>query len=150
MPQSAPKTAVVIVDHGSRREESNQLLLQVVRQFRNDTEFDIVVPAHMELAGPTIAMAFEDCVDQGATRIIVFPYFLAPGRHWDQDIPRLAAEAAANHPGIEYLVTSPLGAHPLMSHIMLDRIKTCQAHALEGKDACSICSDGDKCQMRNA
>ena len=150
MSESDPITAVIIVDHGSRREESNQMLLEVVRQFHHNTEFDIVVPAHMELADPTIERAFENCVELGATRIIVFPYFLSPGRHWNKDIPRLAAEAAANYPGIEYLVTSPLGAHPIMSHIILDRIETCLAHSVDGEDACDICADTDKCQLRNS
>ena len=41
------------------------------------------------------ADAFARCVDQGATTVIVAPYFLGPGRHWDRDIPALAAQAAA-------------------------------------------------------
>jgi sirohydrochlorin ferrochelatase len=37
-----------------------------------------------ELAEPTIKEAFGKCVEQGASRIIVSPYFLSPGRHWKQ------------------------------------------------------------------
>src|SRR5256885_3572444 len=91
---------VVLVDHGSRREESNAMLLDVVRDFAQATAISIVEPAHMELAEPSIATAFARCVVRGATTVVVFPYFLLPGRHWNEDIPRLAAAAAKGHPGI--------------------------------------------------
>src|SRR5207248_837243 len=81
---------VILVDHGSRRDESNAMLLDVVRDFALATGIPIVEPAHMELAEPSIATAFARCVERGATMVVVFPYFLLPGRHWNDDIPRLA------------------------------------------------------------
>jgi hypothetical protein len=124
---STEKIAVILVDHGSRREESNLLLLEVVDAFRQHAEWSIVEPAHMELAEPSIATAFAACVAQGAELIIVFPYFLSPGRHWHDDIPRLAAEAAENHPGVRHLVTEPFGLHPMMLQIIDARIASCLA-----------------------
>ena len=88
---------VIIVDHGSRRRESNEMLHEATARFAAQSEFSIVEPAHMELAEPSIAQAFDRCVSRGATEVIVFPYFLSPGRHWTEDIPRLAA--AAGLPG---------------------------------------------------
>ena len=52
--------------------------------------YDIVEPAHMELAEPSIGTAYAKCAERGATRIIVCPFFLGPGKHWTADIPRLA------------------------------------------------------------
>lgn len=40
-----------------------------------------------ELADPSIANAFDRCVEQGATRVIISPYFLFPGRHWNKVTP---------------------------------------------------------------
>jgi sirohydrochlorin ferrochelatase len=117
-----PTTAVILVDHGSRRAESNDQLLEVVAAYRRHSEWRIVEPAHMELAEPSIATAFGRCVEQGAARVIVVPYFLAPGRHWTEDIPRLAAEAASPYPGVEYVVAAPLGVHPLMLAVIDERI----------------------------
>ena len=82
---------IILVDHGSRRAESNDMLLDVVRNFAESSGLSIVEPAHMELAEPSIATAFARCVKRGATTVLVFPYFLLPGRHWNEDIPRLAA-----------------------------------------------------------
>lgn len=76
----------------------------------------------MELAEPSIAAAFARCAEQGARRVIVVPYFLGPGRHWQEDIPRLAAEAASPYPGIQHVVAAPLGRHPLMLEIIDDRV----------------------------
>ncbi|MCO6458024.1 MAG: hypothetical protein J5I93_22195 [Pirellulaceae bacterium] len=142
--------AVIVVDHGSRRAESNRLLLDVVDAFRRLGLYAIVEPAHMELAEPSLATAYERCVAAGARRIVVFPYFLSPGRHWSQDIPALAAAAASQHPGTTYLVAAPLGLHPLMLRIMDERIRHCLDHAQGAAGQCSICQDMEGCQFRQA
>ena len=138
---------IIIVDHGSRRAASNDLLLDVVQAFEDQYACSIVEPAHMELAEPSIATAFDKCARQGAKTVVIFPYFLLPGRHWDEDIPRLAAAAAANHPGVQFLVTAPLGLHPLMSQIMADRIEHCLAHAQGQAEECDLCAGTERCQL---
>ena len=141
---------VIIVDHGSRREESNQMLLQIVDAFRRTALYAVVEPAHMELAEPSIATAYNECVRQGAQQIVVHPFFLLPGRHWDRDIPQLAAEAAAKHPHTSYLVTAPLGTHPLMAQVIAERIAGCLSHGRGESPSCTLCEDTDKCTFRQA
>jgi sirohydrochlorin ferrochelatase len=123
-PPNAAKTGIIIVDHGSRRSESNDLLLEVAEAYRRHSGWSIVEPAHMELAEPSIATAFARCVERGAKLVVVFPYFLGPGRHWNEDIPRLAAEAALPFAerGVRHLVTEPLGLHPLILDVINKRI----------------------------
>ena len=116
------KIGVVLVDHGSVVPQSNQLLVEIVDAYRRHGKWAIVEPAHMELAEPSIAAAFGRCVEQGAELVIVMPYFLGPGRHSSQDIPRLTAEAARAHSGIEYLVTGPLGLHEFVLRVVDERI----------------------------
>jgi len=139
---------VIVVDHGSRRQESNELLLAVAEMFRQQSQVTIVEPAHMELAEPSIADAFASCVQQGAKLVVVFPYFLSPGRHWSEDIPRLAAKAAAQHPSVKHLVTAPLGLHALIGQVMSDRIVTCLSHHTQGSETCDLCVDRAQCQLR--
>ncbi len=148
MTDSNSQVGVILVDHGSRREESNALLLDVVADFAAHSRYEIVEPAHMELAEPSIATAFRRCVERGATTVIVFPYFLLPGRHWDQDIPRLAAAAARNHAGVRYLVTAPFGLHPLMAEVIQQRIEQCVSRSNGDSDACDVCAGTDRCQLR--
>jgi sirohydrochlorin ferrochelatase len=143
-----PKLGIIVVDHGSRREESNALLIDAANHFARATGLPIVEPAHMELAEPSIGTAFGRCVSRGATTVVIFPYFLLPGRHWQDDIPRLAAEAACQHPGVRYLVTAPFGLHPLMAEVMRDRIQHCLEHAQGNADACELCAGTNHCQLR--
>jgi len=122
---SAEITGIIIVDHGSRRQESNEMLHAATVRFAAQSEYAIVEPAHMELCEPTIAQAFSNCVRRGANRVLVFPYFLSPGRHWTEDIPALVAAAATEYPGVRWLVTAPFGLHPGMLDIINDRVRQC-------------------------
>lgn len=140
---------VVIVDHGSRREGSNRMLETFVRQFAEATRYPIVEPAHMELAEPSIATAFDRCVSRGARRVVIMPYFLLPGRHWHQDIPELTCEAAQRHPGVEFLVGSPIGLHPLMTGVIQARLEHCLAHAAGEAESCESCGDSGRCQFQS-
>lgn len=149
-PISCENVGVIIVDHGSRRDESNQMLLGIVDAFRQTSTYAIVEAAHMELAEPCIATAYNACVQQGATWIVVHPFFLLPGRHWDSDIPRLAAEAAAGHPQTSYLVTAPLGSHPLMAQVIDERIAGCLSHGRGEAPDCSLCENTDRCTLLKA
>jgi sirohydrochlorin ferrochelatase len=119
---TASTLGLIIVDHGSRRDESNTLLLKVVDEYRESRDYAIVEPAHMELAEPSIATAVDRCVAHGANLIVVFPYFLSPGRHWRDDIPALTNAAIAKHEGVNFIVTAPFGMHPLMSDVIDQRI----------------------------
>lgn len=139
---------VILVDHGSQRAASNALLNDVVQHFAAATGLPIVEPAHMELSEPSIATAFDRCVARGAATVVIFPYFLLPGRHWHDDIPRLAAAASRRHPGVRYLVTAPFGLHPLMSDVICERIAHCLKHTQGQAEACDVCAGTKHCQLR--
>lgn len=117
--------ALIIVDHGSRLDESNRLLEEVARCFadRYREQYAIVEPAHMELAEPSIATAFATCVQRGADAVVVVPFFLGPGKHWTKDIPDLTRMAAADHPGTQFTVAPPLGLDDLMLELLAKRAK---------------------------
>lgn len=141
------RDGVIIVDHGSRRKESNLMLNEFVVMFRDKTGYPIVEPAHMELAEPSIKHAFSSCVQRGANRVIVCPFFLFPGRHWHQDIPFLTAEAAKGHPGVSYIVTAPIGLHELIVDVVNDRIKHCLSHVAGDVEECAVCAGTGKCRL---
>jgi len=138
---------VIVVDHGSRRRQSNDMLLDVVAMFQQHSGYKIVEPAHMDLAEPSIAAAFDRCVQRGARLIVIHPYFLLPGRHWEQDIPAMAAAAAQKHPRVPFLVTAPLGLHTLMAEIMSQRIERCLTRLRGDAGPCAVCSERDNCQF---
>jgi sirohydrochlorin ferrochelatase len=117
--------AIVLIDHGSRRDEANRQLEELADKVREREADTIVRTAHLEIVEPSLADAIGDCVNQGARDIIVHPYFLGPGRHTSEDIPRLAAEARARHPEVSIRVSAPLGIHDKLVDVVLERVREC-------------------------
>ena len=114
--------AILLIDHGSTREEANQMLdcmANLVQALAGDAV--VVRYAHMELADPSIADGFAACVAAGATEVVAFPYMLSPGKHSVRDIPRMVAEAAARHPHVRYAVTPGFGVHEKLAELILLR-----------------------------
>lgn len=121
MAKKEEKIGLLLVDHGSRFQEANDMLADVAAMVKRISGLACVHHAHMELAEPTIRQGFEACIREGATAVVVHPYFLSPGRHSMSDIPRLVTEAAEAFPGIAYCVTEPLGLHPKICEVVLER-----------------------------
>lgn len=135
---------IILVDHGSRLASANDMLNDVAQLFRRVSGKQIVEPAHMELAAPSIADAFSACVAQGATRVIVHPYFLSPGRHSTTDIPRMVAEAAKHYPKVSFHVTQPLGLDEKIAQVIIKRITDCD----ENQYRCDYCQTRGKHQQQ--
>jgi sirohydrochlorin ferrochelatase len=122
MPTLPKHTGVIIIDHGSRREAANEMLFDVITQYRETAGAEIVEGAHMELAKPTLEDAVEACISQGACCIVVHPYFLAPGRHSTGDIPAMVADLAKIYSKIRFCVTKPLGIAPQLAEVIQQRV----------------------------
>lgn len=48
------------------------------------------------------------------------PFFLARGRHWQEDLPELASQAS-EAAGVDYRLAEPLGTHEYLADILLER-----------------------------
>jgi sirohydrochlorin ferrochelatase len=113
---------ILIIDHGSMKEEANRMLECVGELVQRMAGENVIVRiAHMELAAPTIADGFEACIAAGATEIVAFPYMLSPGKHSTRDIPRMVAEISASHPGIPVQVTKAFGVSEQLAAVVLSR-----------------------------
>jgi len=117
------RQALLLIDHGSTRDDANELLPKIAQMVKEMSDFEIVCYAHMELAEPTIQQGFDACIARGAEEVIVHPYFLGPGRHSISDIPHMAAQAAARHSGVSYRITEPLGLDPKIGELILERVR---------------------------
>ncbi|MCX7011933.1 MAG: hypothetical protein NTW86_05095 [Candidatus Sumerlaeota bacterium] len=110
-PSASRRTALLLVDHGSRLAEANRVLEDIAEALRKERRFDYVATAHMDLARPTVAEGLRQCLESGAEEIVVAPCFLVPGRHSAADIPRLVAEATPAGCKPRIAIAEPLGAH---------------------------------------
>ena len=113
--------ALLIVDHGSRLAEANEMLGGVADLLRRQRPGLIVHIAHMDLVEPTVRQGLEACVRDGATEVIVHPYMLSPGNHATNDIPHQVEQAALGFPRLRFRVTEPLGLHEKIAQVVLER-----------------------------
>ncbi len=108
--------ALVLIAHGSRRQASNDEVISLVGELAEAMKGDypIVETGFLELAQPLIPDAIDRCVKQGATRIVVIPYFLSAGRHVHEDIPAEVDKARAMHTDVPMTILPHIGGFTLM------------------------------------
>jgi sirohydrochlorin ferrochelatase len=118
------KRALLLVAHGSRRAASNDEIRTLAKRLdaeQND-EFEWVEPAFLELAEPSIPDGIEQCIQQGAREVVVFPYFLSAGRHVAEDIPAEVRIKEEQYPEIDIHVADYLGIAAGMPGMILDHL----------------------------
>jgi sirohydrochlorin ferrochelatase len=121
------REGVLVVGHGSRREEANADVREVAKSIGQRGGFPLVVAAFLEIAIPDIDQGLGQLIEAGANHIIVHPYFLSPGRHTRGDIPAKVATAVNRHSHLSYQITEPLAAHPFVIDASIERIRKTQA-----------------------
>ena len=117
--------ALLLIAHGSRRQTSNEEVrsLASTLALKSKQDFDLVESAFLELAEPSIPDGVRECVQQGATRITVLPYFLSAGRHVATDIPAELEKSQQQHPNLQIKVAPYLGAADEISDILMSLSK---------------------------
>ena len=117
----SPKTALLLIAHGSREENANTDLYYLVEQLRKAGRYAIVEASFLELVEPDIGQGGERCVLLGAERVILLPYFLSAGVHVTRDLTQACRKLATQHPQVEFRLAEPLGRHPLLLQIVTER-----------------------------
>lgn len=113
---------LLIIGHGSRRSEANDMLMEVANDVRERLGWQSVEAAFLEIARPTISEGFKILVREGCTDIVVHPYFLYPGNHTFADIPNELEKVSHEYPGVRWTVTEPLNIDGRIIDVVLDRI----------------------------
>ncbi|WP_445368463.1 sirohydrochlorin chelatase [Methylomonas sp. BW4-1] len=114
-------THLLVVAHGSRREDSNLEIRELIEQLRlAPTRFSAIDCAFLEIAEPTIAQGLQQQIADGARQIVVMPYFLSAGRHVSIDIPEQVQRIRDVHPQIDIRIANHLGAAEKIRGIVLD------------------------------
>ena len=109
---------VILFAHGSRDPLWRGPIESVATQVRALSPATPVACAYLELCTPSLAEAVQQLVTQGATHVTVVPMFLGTGRHARTDLPELVQALQQNHPGVVFLVQSPVGEDPRMTALM--------------------------------
>ena len=141
---------IIIIGHGSPRKEANtiesltELLHAAIHPGCND---HCVKGAYLQFSEPNIDNAFENCIREGAKRIIVHPFFLNEGMHVTKDIPEIIDAARQKHPEVEFIYTEPLGMHEKLIEVMKERIAASGGYAPAEIEKRSFVIIGDEADL---
>lgn len=113
--------ALLLIAHGSRRLQSNQEIerLSMMLAQRASERYGWVGYAFLELVQPDILTSVQAAVQAGTQELIVLPYFLAPGSHVAEDIPRLLALAQQHYPQLKIQLRPYLGSAEQLPELLL-------------------------------
>jgi sirohydrochlorin ferrochelatase len=131
MSHSNDNIAVLLIAHGSRVEGANDELRDLAERLRAHGQFAIVEPTFLELAAPDIAQGAARCVECGARRVLMIPYFLSLGMHLTHDLANARDALAEQYPEVEFRLAPPLGPHPLLDELVRERIRDVTRSAID-------------------
>lgn len=117
------RDALLLIAHGSRHEDANADLHHAAAELLRRGDYLIVVASFLELAQPSIEEGGAACVDKGAERVILLPYFLSAGVHVRRDLTEARSHLAARFPTVEFRLAEPLGRHPLLLDVVAERAR---------------------------
>ena len=114
--------SLLLVAHGSRVQSSNEEIAALSDKLRERLKgrFDHVSCAFLEIAQPDIPSGLAACVAAGASEIVVLPYFLAAGRHINEDIPREVAKC--DHPDVPIRICDHIGGSAGMPELLVQAV----------------------------
>jgi sirohydrochlorin ferrochelatase len=112
---------ILLIAHGSPREESNADIWRVVESLRASKRYAIVEAAFLDCNEPDIAEGFRRCAKAPCSKIIAVPYFLHLGKHVALDVPRQLKAAAAMAPHVSVLMTAFLGQSQEITNALVHR-----------------------------
>jgi sirohydrochlorin ferrochelatase len=114
-------TALLLIAHGSREPAANADLHRLADELRATGRYAAVVAAFLELAEPDIDGGGAACVAAGPARVVLVPYFLSAGVHVRRDLAAARDGLAERFPQVEFRLAEPLGPHPLLTEIVVQR-----------------------------
>lgn len=127
----APQHAVMLVGHGSLRRASGAAMIRIAARLRKANVAPIVQAAFLNYSRPSVCEGIARCIARGAQEVTVVPYFLVSGWFVKQTLPQLLNVCRTNYPGILIRQTEPLGDHPALARLILQRaIEADYLHAL--------------------
>lgn len=117
--------SLLIIAHGSRRSASNDEVRELTTRIADiaKQEFKHVQCAFLELAEPSIPDGITQCVEKGASEIIVLPYFLSAGRHVSEDIPADVNLSREKYPDVCITIAPYLGSMTQIARLMAEQAK---------------------------
>jgi cobalt/nickel transport system ATP-binding protein len=130
-------TAVVLVGRGSTDPDACAEMVKFARLLGDGRGLGLVEAAFVAMTRPSVSEALDRCRRLGARRVAVVPLFLFPGVLVDR-IGEHAAAFAAEHRDLTVAVGDPLGPHPRLADLVVERFGEPQTGDVRMN--CDVCS----------
>ncbi len=114
---------VIILGHGSRLKEANNLIPKIIRQIKKNLGVKIIEPAYLQLYEPDLHKSVKKVVEKGCKKIIIAPFFLFTGNHVTRDIPKAIAKEAKIYKSVKLIYAKNIGDDSRIEEIVSDSIK---------------------------
>lgn len=112
--------SLLVVAHGSRRQESNDEVREIAgRLSAIENQYDRIDCAFLELADPSIPDGLRQLIAAGSDEVVVLPYFLSAGRHVVTDIPNEIEIVRNECPDVTIHLAPYLGSAPGIAKLLL-------------------------------
>ncbi len=118
-----PREAIILLGHGSRVPEAGSDMVRVAERLRERYGHALVEICFMSRLGPHFPETLEKCVAQGASSVVVIPYFLHMGLHVVLDIPAMLQEQTERFPHVKLRLGTGFGFDELLVDLIEKRIQ---------------------------
>jgi sirohydrochlorin cobaltochelatase len=112
-------TALILFSHGSLLCGAGEALEAHAQRLRQSGQWPIVAIGYLNYSDPPFLETVERVVEDGATSILVLPYFLVPGFFVTKSLPEVIAQAQAVHPDVRFTIAEPLGTDEILGDAVL-------------------------------
>jgi sirohydrochlorin cobaltochelatase len=116
-----PRSAVLVLGHGSRAARANEEFEALVAAYRLRRPDLDVAHAYVELASPLLSDALAALAAR-ADRVVVLPLFLLAAGHVKLDVPEALAAARAAFPGVRFDAARAIGVVNGLADLALARL----------------------------
>jgi len=116
--------ALIIAAHGSRKKESNLEVASLVERVSKKAKesFEMIEHAFLQMADPLLEKKINEMVQKGATKIVIFPFFIGSGSHILVDIPELVKQAQLTYNHVEFKLTRHLGKIEAIEDVIIHEV----------------------------
>ena len=122
--------AIVIAGHGSRDPDGVREFEALVELVRARAPSRIVRYGYLEFASPTIDVAVEQAIADGATHIVMVPGVLLAATHAKNDMPSELLALQRQHPTIRFSFGAALDLHAKLLQLCAQRVLEAEGRAL--------------------
>ncbi|HXI12297.1 MAG TPA: CbiX/SirB N-terminal domain-containing protein [Thermoanaerobaculia bacterium] len=141
---------VILFSHGSVLCGAERNLLGLAGRMRERGEMPIVEVAFLNYTEPDFETAVGRCVEQGATKIVIAPYFLIAGKFVLADLPATINSVRPRYPHVTFSTVGVIGFHRALADAVIASASVARPPAAwedAAVDNSAWCREQPKCPL---